>query len=400
MTTKEYIIENLDRTIRHNATDEGNRIGLPYPFTVPSFNDRHQELYYWDTYFSNLGLIECGKIEQAENNLKNLIFLLNNHGIIPNIAKRNILTRSQPPFFGLMLRDMLAVREDRALKEEGYKALCIEWKFWNGKRKSSNGLNIYSSDIPVNDLELERETFENYQRRTGIKPKPGFYSVLNILAEAESGWDFNPRFDGKCYEYNPVDLNSLLWFDEWYLGKLEKELDISNGKEWKEKADKRKALMIELMQDTDGIFYDYSYVENRKTPLKSCASFFPAYVGMTKIDREEKNLLLSVLELAYGVQSTATDYERGNYQWGRTNAWPCLQVVVVEALIKSGYLDDAKRIAQKYITAMDDVFAKTGGIWEKYDAITGEIGLSVEYTTPQMLGWSAGAYLTLLKYIG
>lgn len=76
--------------------------------------------------------------------------------------------------------------------------------------------------------------------------------------------------------------------------------------------------MIELMQDGDGIFYDYSYTENKKSDIKSCASFYPYFVGMIKSEKETLNALLSVLELANGVQSTSDNYEVGSYQWGKS----------------------------------------------------------------------------------
>lgn len=397
MTVKEYIVENWKYTIKTNRADKGTLIGLPYPYTTPCKENHFQELYYWDTYFTNRGLIKSGMLSVAEDNVRNFIYLINRFGFIPNGTRTSYLTRSQPPFFGLMLKDVLSATKDEALKIEGYKALAKEVEFWNEKRKSLNGLNRYSSDIPVNDLELEIEILEDYQSRTGLKEEQGFYSVLNNLAECESGWDYNPRFNGKCYEYNPVDLNSLLWFDEWYLGDIEKELGISNGKAWKEKAVKRKKLMIEFMQGKNGLFYDYSYTKNNKSDIKSCASFFPYFVGMIKGEKETINALLADLELPNGIQSTSNNYEEGSYQWGKINCWAGLQLIVVESLKSCGMHDEAKRVAQKYLKTIEKVFERTGKLWEKYNALSGDIDVISEYDTPEMMGWTAGVYMTLLE---
>ena len=73
------------------------------------------------------------------------------------------------------------------------------------------------------------------------------------------------------------------------------------------------------------------------------------------------------------------------------------------ALKNVGLIDDAKRIAQKYVGTIDEDFAKTGRLWEKYDAVRGGMGVSTEYDTPEMMGWTAGVYVYLceeLKRLG
>jgi hypothetical protein len=32
-------------------------------------------------------------------------------------------------------------------------------------------------------------------------------------------------------------------------------------------------------------------------------------------------------------------------------------------------------------------------LWEKYDAVRGGMGVSTEYGTPEMMGWTAGVYV-------
>ncbi len=396
MSVKEYILANWQYTVKYNVKDTETHIGLPYPYTTPCIEKHFQELYYWDTYFTNRGLIVSGLVHVAVNNVKNFIYLIERFGFIPNGSRFSYLTRSQPPFFGLMLQDVLSAVQDESLKMRGYSALKAEVEFWSRQRKSGNGLNCYGSDL--DDEVSYIEDLEYYKNRTGTNPQGDEKScVLNALSECESGWDYNPRFYGKCHEYNPVDLNSLLWFDEWYLGELEKELQISDGKTWKEKAERRKKLMVELMQGRDGIFYDYSYTENKKSDIKSCASFYPYFVGMMKGEKETINLLLAALELPNGVQSTSDNYGEGSYQWGKINCWAGLQLIVVESLQKCEMAEEGKRIAQKYLKTVDKVFERTGRLWEKYNAFSGDIDVVSEYGTPEMMGWTAGTYMALLQ---
>ena len=64
-----------------------------------------------------------------------------------------------------------------------------------------------------------------------------------------------------------------------------------------------------------------------------------------------------------------------------------------------GYTDDAKRIAQKYVTLAEKVFDETGALWEKYNVVDGSINVNNEYKMPTMLGWSAGVYIAAQKFL-
>jgi alpha,alpha-trehalase len=84
LTISEYIEKNIKECIRYNPVNRNtansdNLIGLPYPYTVPCASGVFQELYYWDTYFINKGLIEYGMIEQARNNADNMFYLINSN---------------------------------------------------------------------------------------------------------------------------------------------------------------------------------------------------------------------------------------------------------------------------------------------------------------------------------
>ena len=75
--------------------------------------------------------------------------------------------------------------------------------------------------------------------------------------------------------------------------------------------------------------------------------------------------------------------------------WPSNVFFGVCGLQKIGLEEDAKRLAEKYTFTVQKSFATTGQLWEKYDAIKGEISVCLEYETPPMLGWTAGVYMFL-----
>ena len=109
MTVVDFILENIDKTTKLNdeKSGEGTLIALPYPFTTPCVEGMFQEMYYWDTYFTQKVLYLTGRNAQALHNVKNFVFLLEKYGKIPNGNRTYYLKNSQPPFFGLMLKDLM-----------------------------------------------------------------------------------------------------------------------------------------------------------------------------------------------------------------------------------------------------------------------------------------------------
>lgn len=387
-----YILGGWDKTVRTITPEEAEasrdgKLYLPYPYTVPCEENMFQSMFYWDTYFACRGLHLSGKSQLVANNLRNFIYMIDTYGFIPNGSLKVFLNRSQPPFFGMMLKDYYDATGDRELFADGLRALQKELEFWYSRRRSANGLNHYSCD---DSEQVYIGGVRMYEERTGVKREGDEeYLGKNVFAEAESGWDFCGRFGGRCLEYNPVDLNSLLYFDEVLLSE---HLDGEKAAEYAERARVRKEKMQKLMRADDGVYYDYSYVTGKRSGVKSCASFFPLFVGMIDSD-EGVDTLLAALELDFGIQ--AAEPVEGNFQWGENNGWACLQLVTFEALENCGRKNDAHRVAEKYTALVEKCFDATGHLWEKYNVREGSSNAVGEYGTPTMIGWSAGVYQTL-----
>lgn len=386
-----YILDGWDKTVRRTEWEgaefnEEGTLWLPHSFVVPCDNGIFYTMYYWDTYFAARGLLLSGRYDTVADIIKNFIYMIGKYGFILHASYKKMIAResSQPAFFGMLLADYLKATGDRELFSEGLKALKKELEFWYTRRTSENGLAHYGCS---DDIESYIYIYDLYVERTGLVPiGEREYAARNIYAEAESGWDFCGRFCGKCFEYNAVDLNSLLWFDETLLAKYFPD------ENWAQRAEARKSKMRTLMRGEDGVFYDYSYVEGKRGALISCASFFPYFVGMID-DEKGIDALLKTLELDFGLQ--AADKSYGNFQWGADNGWACLQLVATEALLGIGRNRDALRVAKKYVDLVDKIFADTGRLWEKYNVREGSKDAVGEYGTPEMYGWTAGVYQTL-----
>src|SRR5438067_1078603 len=77
-----YIRDCIGKTCRRCSDVDplGKSIPLPYDFNVPCISINFQNLFYYDTYFLNRGLIALGDIQQAENNVNDVLFLVNRLG--------------------------------------------------------------------------------------------------------------------------------------------------------------------------------------------------------------------------------------------------------------------------------------------------------------------------------
>ena len=70
---RDFIRTSWDASVQYNPADSQTLIGLPRPYTVPSVSQTFQELYYWDTYFTNEGLVRDGRLDLAKNNTEGVL---------------------------------------------------------------------------------------------------------------------------------------------------------------------------------------------------------------------------------------------------------------------------------------------------------------------------------------
>lgn len=394
-----YIESNWDSCIKENMYDEGTLIGVPYPYTVPAVG-HFDEMYYWDTYFTNKGLELCGRQAQAKNNTDNMLYLVNKYGFMPNGNRVNYLKNSQPPFLSVMVRDVFEHYGDTVWLSSAYSVLKKEYEFWDEKRMSPIGLNCYGGAL--NSENVIRVMSNYWKERTGITTESDEYDIArHSLLSCESGWDFNPRWQTEGYNYAPVDLNSLMYMFEKNMEYFSLTLKNNEEKYWNSRAERRRELMMMYMDNGEGILLDYNFEKDEISNLLSAASFYPLFAGLCDESGAKAAVnCLDRLETEYGILTCEKNDADGIYQWDYPNGWACLQYIAVIGLDKYGYKEEAMRIAKKYIHLVEKVFLKTGKLWEKYNVVEGNINVTNEYEMPEMMGWSAGVYIAAKKYAG
>ena len=101
---------------------------VPYPYVVPG--GRFNEMYGWDSYFIQLGLLRDGELELARNMTDNFLYEIEHYGMILNANRTYFLTRSQPPFLTEMILGVYEKTRDRAWLRSTLPAIDRYYTFW------------------------------------------------------------------------------------------------------------------------------------------------------------------------------------------------------------------------------------------------------------------------------
>lgn len=407
---RDYIRANWERSIYRDANGSGFRgEDLPFAYTSPCIRGegKFYFFFYWDTYFTNLGLLRDGLMETAADNIRNMLWLIRRQGYMPNHV--GITNRSQPPYLCRMVEEYFAAlggpeREPDFFREcaEG---LRQEYFFWTLGRHTPTGLQRHGH----HDTEAGCAVFYDgpVASRLGLsKDVPEAEKAIvggHHMAEAETGWDFNPRFAGRCLDHNPADLNGLLFSYETFLTDASERLGWGDEALWRRRSAERKERVDAFHWcEKAGWFFDYDFVQGRQSEVLALSGLLPLFTGLASAGQAARVVArLPELELERG-HGVAVTHERPgcrNYQWAFPNAWPPLTYVAVEGLRRYGFEADAERIARKFLSTTDRLFAATGQLWEKTDVETGEVA-GGEYDAAPMIGWTAGVYIALDEWLG
>lgn len=406
-----------------SAVREGTSLlPLPYPYIVPG--GRFREIYYWDSYFTMLGLKESGETTMIENMVKNFAYLIDTYGHIPNGNRTYYLSRSQPPFFALMVELLAEVKGD-SIYADFLPALQKEYSFWmEGADKLAPGqfvkrvvklpngtvMNRYWDDNPAPRQESYREDVETAERSKRNKTE----MYQHLRAGAESGIDFSSRWfaDKKSLatiqttHYIPVDLNALLYKLELVIAKgaMVKHDDSTAGL-FRKRSDKRLAAIDKFCWSRTLNFYtDYNFRTRKQSTIVSPAGMYPFCFFTKKPDymsllaRRAGEVIKEKLLKDGGVTTTANTTGE---QWDAPNGWAPLQWMTIWGLDRCGQRELARDIADRWMKLNIDVFQRTGKLMEKYNVVDTKLEAGGgEYAGQDGFGWTNGVLLKLISKYG
>ncbi len=406
MSTSEHIKKLWPHLKREgsNAGRTGTLIPLTHPYVVPG--GRFREIYYWDSYFTMLGLSLSDEVGLIESMVQNFADQIDSIGHIPNGNRTYFVSRSQPPFFSLMVK-LLASHQGSRILDRYLLQLRKEYDFWmDGPRKvtmdDGHVLNRYSDDLAVPRPESFAEDFE----LTEDMPEAKKRQVLrDIRAACESGWDFSSRWLAdpddlstiRTTELIPVDLNSLLLYTEQLLCTIYERKGDADSHAYFINAVERRISAIDtyLWNNESGMYCDYHYPDKSKSGILSMAAFFPLYFNIASASQAKEVIDQTTKCLLQPGGWMTTDILSGQ-QWDAPNGWAPLQWIAFRALANYGYADLAADGARRWLDLNDRVFKSTGKMMEKYNV--SDLTLTAgggEYPVQDGFGWTNGVYLAL-----
>ena len=410
--------------------EEQGLLYLPNPYVVPG--GRFNEMYGWDSYFIQVGLLRDGEIELAKDMADNFLYEIKEYGKILNANRTYYLTRSQPPFLTQMLLGVYQKTKDRAWLEAAVPELEKYYRFWTFEPHltASTSLSRYydSGEGPApevlsaekdaqgrNHYELIKEYYRthkvvDYDVGEYFDPKRDVLTTLFYKADRsmrESGFDPSDRF-GKfnvdIIHYNPVCLNSLLYLMELQTAEILRILNrAAEAETWVKRGQDRAARINQLMWDPEaGLYFDYEFVHHRLRHYPFLTTFYPLWAGIASKEQAAavvKNL--AMFERPGGLQTSVT--VSGN-QWDAPFGWAPLEMIAVEGLRRYGYNAEADRISGEFLSLVLEQYQQSGIIVEKYDVVhrtsrvSGEIHFG--YSSNEAgFGWTNAAFTRLLDLL-
>ncbi len=421
---------------------ETNAQGEPVcgvPYVVPG--GRFNELYYWDSYFTLLGLLQDGRTDLARGIADNLLYEVQYYGKVPNGNRTYYLTRSQPPFLTSIVRAVYASgKTDKVWLAAALKTALMEYRnVWLGRDRlvktgpyelsryydEGNGpcpevepghydekLQPWLAQIKSTnaDLPLTPHRFLNEYLYSGQYARlladgmtlDEFFK--HDRADRESGHDTTHRFDDRTADFVSVDLNTLLYkyetdFADLIASEFGGDLpelgdDFRTAESWRQRAARRKTAMLALMWDpARGYFFDYDFARQQRSTYISATGLWPLWAHLLEA-RNPAELAEAKRAAAYacekleqtaGLSATARESvesarHRDGRQWDYPYGWAPHQMLAWQGLKNYGLEDDARRLAYRWLyTITKNAHDYNGTIPEKFNVVTGSHDVFVEY---------------------
>lgn len=389
---------------------DSSALAVRHHHVVPG--GRFREIYYWDSFFTMLGLVRDGQLGLAAGIVDAMTDLIEEHGHVPNGARTYFVGRSQPPLFHMMVA--LLGQQPPAVAARRLAAMKREHSWWmEGSSElvpgmQANRVAMLADGSVLNRYWDPRSTPRDESWREDVETarsssRPAAEVYRDLRAGAESGWDFSSRWLGgaslatiRTTKIAPIDLNAFLYGLEMAIAGAG-DVDASA---FAERARVRRAAIRKHLWKAElGLFCDYDLAAEQVLSQPTAAALAPLLAGVACRDQADatakfaKDLLLA----PGGLRTTLVE---SGEQWDRPNGWAPLQWIGVAGLRRFGHDELAQEISRRWITTVDAVFERTGLVFEKYDIEACKVGAGGEYTAQIGFGWTNGVTADLIDLLG
>lgn len=412
---------------RHRDISEHGLLYLPRPYVVPG--GRFNEMYGWDSYFIQLGLLRDGEVALARDLVDNFVYEVEHYGTILNANRSYYLTRSQPPFLTRMILGVFERTRDQAWLARVWPAVERHYDYWVQEPHllPATGLSRYfdlgdgpAPEVLADEKDAAGRTHYDrvrayfatrevtdydlalYYDRKRDRLTPLFYKGDRSMRE--SGFDPSNRFGPFSVDivhHAAVCLNSLLYQMERDASEIVRLLGRpAEVPRWEDRARRRRERINTLLwDDRAGLYFDYNVRVKQRRAYPFATTFYPLWAGVATPEQARRvRDQLPMFEREGGLLTSTT--VTGN-QWDAPFGWAPLQLIAAEGLRRYGYDSDADRLSARFIGLVTKEFREHGTIVEKYDVVRRESDVAADvtfgYSGNQIgFGWTNGVVLELL----
>jgi alpha,alpha-trehalase len=409
------------------SVKEHGLLYLPHPYVVPG--GRFNEMYGWDSYFIQVGLLRDGEVGKAKDLVDNFVYEIEHYGTILNANRTYYLSRSQPPFLTRMILGVYERTQDREWLRGTWPAVEKYYAFWTTEPHlvPSTGLSRYydfgdgpGAEVVSDEKDAQGRTHYDRAREYYKTHQVADYDVARFYdakkdeltplfykgdrSMRESGFDPSSRFgpfSADIVHHLPVCLNALLYLMETDAERIAAELRRpDDARRWAERAARRKEEVDRYLWDEKaGLYLDYNFERRQRRDYPFATTFYPLWAGMASPEQARRVLAnVALFEAPGGVLTSPR--ETGN-QWDAPFGWGPLQIIAVDGLRRYGHQEAADRLARKFVGTVVKEFEEHGKILEKYDVVRRESdvssGIRFGYSSNEVgFGWTNAAVLELL----
>ncbi|AKR49256.1 MULTISPECIES: alpha,alpha-trehalase TreF [Acetobacter] len=392
---------------------------LPYKYIVPG--GRFAEIYYWDSYFTMIGLYEDDHVDLMRDMVRDIASLINTYGHMPNGNRTYYLSRSGLPFFSLML-DLLASHDGQIAYTSFLPELQKEYDYWTlGAANLPPGMaRHHVVRLPDGTLMFRHwdtrsaprdESWPQDMATAQETSRPSGEVWRDLRAAAESGWDFSSRWlaDGKTL--TTIQTTSLLTIElNCLMVHLDQTLSHAyalNGQEDKAAYYAQQAEILRsginrfLWNEKQGAYFDYNWRTGRQTDILSIATSMPLFLHQASVNQADAVAETLKTRLLHVGGLTATEHPTGQ-QWDAPNGWAPLEWMAVKGLEQYGHHEFAADIARRWMARVIGTFERSGVLLEKYDVSATEISPTGgkgggEYPMQIGFGWTNGTLVGFMN---
>lgn len=412
------LVEHIDAlwNVLQRRPDEHPRssslLRLPRPYVVPG--GRFCEIYYWDTYFTILGLAASGRNDLMRAMADNFAYLVRTYGHVPNGNRTYYLGRSQPPLFAYVVE--LLETKDCCQAQDYLPCLVREHAYWMAGvqhlapgEQRAHAVRLDDGSV-LNRYWDMRDTLREQSYREDVltacaSGRPRHEVFRDTRAGAACGWDFSSRWFAdpqdmatiRTTKILPVDLNCFLYKLECVIADLSAHADHpGNAKAFQALADARREAIDKYFWNRErGVYLDYDWQLKAPRQALNAATLTPLFCRLASAE-QAKSVTAVVRKTLLDPGGLATTLVVNGQQWDRPNGWAPLQWIAVIGLKSYGHHALADDIADRWLNTVATVYRTSNKFVEKYDLQSARPGDGGEYALQDGFGWTNGVTRALL----